>query len=143
MRKLSVFNTVSLDGYFTDQNNDMSWVKQHLNDAEWDEFVGGNASGNGVLLFGRVTYEMMASFWPSPQATQMMPVVAKGMNQSEKVVFSKTLSRADWNNTTLVKGNLADEVCRLKQQPGNGMVILGSGQIVAELTAVIYFNHPF
>src|ERR1700677_44590 len=129
MRKLSVFNTVSLDGYFTDQNNDMSWVKQHLNDAEWDEFVGGNASGNGVLLFGRVTYEMMASFWPSPQATQMMPVVAKGMNQSEKVVFSKTLSRADWNNTTLVKGNLADEVCRLKQQPGNGMVILGSGQI--------------
>ncbi len=134
MRKLSVFNTVSLDGYFTGQNNDLSWAHRDRNDAEWNEFVGGNASGNGVILFGRVTYEMMASFWPSPQAAQMMPVVAKGMNRSEKVVFSKTLSKANWNNTTLVNGNLADEVRKLKQQPGNGMVILGSGKIVAQLT---------
>jgi dihydrofolate reductase len=134
MRKLSMFSSISLDGYFTDQNNDMSFAKARMDDPEWNEFVGGNASGNGVLLFGRVTYEMMASFWPSPQAAQMMPVVAKGMNRSEKVVFSKTLSKADWNNTTLIKGNLADEVRKLKQQTGNGMVILGSGQIVAQLT---------
>jgi dihydrofolate reductase len=134
VRKLSVFNSISLDGYFTGPNNDMSWARRDRNDAEWNEFVGGNASGNGVLLFGRVTYEMMASFWPSPEAAQMMPVVAKGMNRSEKIVFSKTLPKADWNNTTLLKGNLADEVRKLKQQPGNGMVILGSGQIVAQLT---------
>jgi len=129
-----MFNTVSLDGYFTDQNNDMSWAHPHLDDAEFNEFVRGNASGNGVLMFGRVTYEMMVSFWPGPEAAQRMPEVARGMNRSEKIVFSKTLPKVNWNNTTLLKGNLADEVRELKQKPGNGMVILGSGQIVAQLT---------
>jgi len=134
MRKLSVFNTVSLDGYFTDLNNDMSWAHPNRNDSEWNDFVAGNASGNGVLLFGRVTYQMMVSFWTTPQAAQMMPKVAEGMNRSQKVIFSRTLAQADWQNTTLVKGDLANEVRNMKEQAGNGMVILGSGQIVAQLT---------
>ncbi len=134
MRKLSMFNSVSLDGYFTDQNNDMSFAKPRADDTEWHEFAAGNASGNGVLLFGRVTYQMMESFWTSPQAMQMFPKVAEGMNRSEKVVFSRTLTKVDWNNTTLIKGDLVEEVKGLKAQPGNGMVILGSGQIVAQLT---------
>lgn len=131
MRKVVVFNNVTLDGYFADRNGDMSWA--HKQDAEWNAFVGSNASGQGVLLFGRVTYELMASFWPTPAAMERAPVVAKGMNNMPKVVFSRTLEKASWQNTTLVKGDLAAEVRKLKQQPGPDMVILGSGSIVSQL----------
>lgn len=132
MSKVMVFNSVSLDGYFTDQNGDMSWA--HKNDPEWNEFSAGNASGDGTLLFGRLTYEMMASFWPTPQAKQTFPEVADGMNRHQKVVFSKTLDNVTWSNTRLVKGDLPGEVRRMKQQPDSGIVILGSGTIVAQLT---------
>jgi dihydrofolate reductase len=131
MRKLKVFNSVTLDGYYTDLNNDMSWA--HQNDPEWNEFVGGNTSGDSALLFGRVTYEMMASFWPTPQALQGMPEVAKKMNSSSKIVFSKTLKKADWNNTTVVNGDLTAEVKKMKQASGPDMVILGSGRVVSQL----------
>jgi dihydrofolate reductase len=91
MRKVVAFESVSLDGYFADVNGDMSWA--HKQDAEWNAFVGGNASGGGALLFGRVTYELMASFWPTPAAMERAPVVAEGMNNMPKVVFSRTLTK--------------------------------------------------
>jgi dihydrofolate reductase len=62
-----------------------------------------------------------------------MPVVAEGMNNMPKVVFSRTLDHVSWNNTTLVKGDLAAEIRRMKQEPGEGMAILGSGRIVSQL----------
>jgi len=133
MRKLIVFNHVSLDGYFVDGAGDMSWAKADHQDAEWNAFVAGNASGGGVLVFGRVTYELMAGFWPTPFAIENMPVVAAGMNGMPKVVFSRTLDRASWNNTTLVKGDPAAEIRKMKQEPGEGMAILGSGAIVSQL----------
>jgi len=133
MRKLLVFNHVSLDGYFVDTNGDMSWAKADHQDAEWNAFVSENASGGGALVFGRITYEMMASFWPTPFAIENMPVVAKGMNSMPKVVFSRTLDQASWNNTTLVKGDLAAEIRKMKQNPGEDLVILGSGSVVSQL----------
>jgi dihydrofolate reductase len=132
MRKVHVFDNVSLDGFFTDDKNDMSWAHHH--DEEWTAFTSGNASGNGELLLGRVTYDMMAAFWPTPQAAQMLPAVAAGMNAMRKIVFSRTLDTASWQNTTLVKGDLATEVKHLKRQPGPDIVILGSGSIVSQLT---------
>jgi dihydrofolate reductase len=134
MRKLSVFNNVSLDGYFTDAKNDMSFAHNTVPDPEWQAFVQGNAGGGGVLVFGRITYEMMAAFWPTPAAAAQMPEVAAGMNGMQKIVFSRTLTKADWANTTLVKGDLVAEIRRLKEQAGPGMAILGSGTIVAQLT---------
>jgi len=131
MRRLIVFNHVSLDGYFTDMNGDMSWA--HKQDPEWNAFVSQNASSGGQLLFGRKTYDMMASYWPTPAAMRNSPIVAEGINQVPKIVFSKTLHNASWNNTKLVKGDLADEVRKLKSEPGETMVILGSGSIVAQL----------
>jgi dihydrofolate reductase len=131
MRKLVVFNTVTLDGYFVDSKGDMSWA--HKNDDEWNAFVGENASGSGMLVFGRITYELMASYWPTPMALQNSPVVAKGMNAMPKIVFSRTLDNASWSNTKLLKGDLATEVRKLKQEPGPDMVILGSGTIVSQL----------
>jgi dihydrofolate reductase len=133
MRKLLVFNHISLDGYFADANGEMSWAKAHNEDAEWNEFVGENASGGATLVFGRMTYELMAGFWPTPVAHENMPVVAERMNNLPKVVFSRTLNDATWNNTTLIKGDLLTEVRRMKQKPGNGMAILGSGSIVSQL----------
>jgi dihydrofolate reductase len=131
MRKVIAFEAVSLDGYFTDANGDMSWA--HKQDAEWNTFIGDNASGGGALLFGRVTYELMANFWPTPAAMERAPVVAEGMNNMPKVVFSRTLEQASWKNTTLVKGDLAAAVRKMKHKPGPDMAILGSGSIVSQL----------
>jgi dihydrofolate reductase len=132
MRRICAFENVSLDGFFTDEHSDMSWAHRH--DDEWNAFTSGNARGEGELLFGRVTYEMMAGFWPTEQAAQMLPEVAAGMNRMRKIVFSRTLEKVTWQNTTLVKGDLFTEVTRLKQQPGPALAILGSGSIVSQLT---------
>ena len=134
MRKLIVFNHVSLDGFIADAQGDMSFFHGGADDAEWNAFVEGNASGGGTLLFGRVTYDMMASFWPSPMAAQRLPLVAERMNSLPKVVFSRTMDAASWQNTRLVKGELADEVRKMKNEPGSGMAIMGSGTIVSQLT---------
>lgn len=135
MRKISVFNSISIDGYFTDCNNDMSWAHAGGDDPEFAAFTSGNASGEGALVFGRVTYEQMASFWPSPQAAQMMPEVAAGMNRMRKIVFSRSLERVEWNNTQLIKDDPVQAVRALKAESGPDMVILGSGTIIAQLAA--------
>ena len=132
MRKLNVFENISLDGRFTDASSDMSWAHKH--DEEWTAFSNSNAGGEAELLFGRVTYDMMAGFWPTPQAAQMLPEVAAGMNRMRKFVFSRTLTKVAWQGTTLVTGDLVTEAKRLKDQSGPDLLILGSGSIVSQLT---------
>jgi dihydrofolate reductase len=135
MARVMVFNSVTLDGYFTDAKGDMGWAHAGADDPEWSAFVAGNASGGeGRLLFGRKTYEMMAGFWPTPMAREQMPEVAEGMNSMPKIVFSRTMARADWPNTRLVRTDPAAEVRRLKADGGPDAVVLGSGSIVAQLT---------
>jgi dihydrofolate reductase len=131
MRKLLVFNQTSLDGFIADRTGDMSWA--HKQDPEFNDWVAGNARGGGELLFGRVTYQQMASFWPTPMAHESMPVVAERMNSAPKVVFSRTLTKAEWNNTRLIEGDITDAVRELKSEPGQGMVLMGSASIVAQL----------
>lgn len=133
MRTLSVFNSVTVDGRFTDENGDMSWAHKAREDKEWNEFVSGNAKGGGVLVFGRITYQMMASYWPTPVAARNDPVVAERMNSGQKVVFSRTLESVSWKNTTLIKDDMIAAVRRMKAESGPNMVILGSGSIVAQL----------
>ena len=84
-------------------------------------------------MFGRITYELMASYWPTPKAIKNDPIVAEGMNSMPKVVFSRTLDKASWSNTKLVKGDIASEIRKMKREPGKGMAILGSGSIVSQL----------
>ncbi|MEO8905803.1 MAG: dihydrofolate reductase family protein [Polyangiaceae bacterium] len=131
MRQLLVFNQVSLDGYISDARGDMSWA--HRDDPEWTAYVSNNASGGGELLFGRVTYQQMASYWPTPMALESMPVVAKQMNELPKVVFSRTLEQASWQNTRLFKTDIVDAVRKLKRETGPGLVLMGSGSIVSQL----------
>ena len=131
MRKLSVFNTVSIDGYFTDTRGDMSWA--HKDDPEWNEWARQNASGGGVLMFGRTTYELMTKYWPTPLATKNNPVIAKYMNERPKIVVSHSIEKPDWNNTTRIQGDLPAAVRQLKQESGDDICILGSGSLVAQL----------
>ncbi len=133
MRKLIVFNHISLDGYFTDANGDMRFAQNPVPDVEWDAFVAGNAGGGGTLVFGRVTYDLMVSFWPTSMAMEQMPDVAERMNSLPKIVFSRTMKEASWQNTKLVKNDLAGEIRKLKKEDGNDMVIFGSGMIVSQL----------
>src|ERR1044071_8544871 len=113
MPRLNMFNSVSLDGYFTDAHNDMSWAHAGGDDAEFRAFIAGNASGAGGLIFGRVTYEMMVAFWPTPAAAQQMPDVAKGMNSAKKYIASRTI-QPTWSNAHLLTGDLVKAVEDLK-----------------------------
>ena len=129
MRKITVFNFVTLNGYYKGPNGDISW---HRHGEEENEFAAGNLKSGGILLFGRVTYEMMASYWPTPAAAENDPAVAEGMNKAEKIVFSRTLKKAEWNNTRLIKDNIVEEIKKMKQTPGEDMVLLGSGSILTQ-----------
>jgi dihydrofolate reductase len=134
MRKIKVFNHVSLDGFIADAKGDMSWA--HTLDPEFNDWVASNASGGAELVFGRVTYQQMVSFWPTPVAAQRMPVVAERMNNLPKVVFSKSLTHAEWNNTRLLRGeDIRAEVQHLKQEPGQDLVVMGSANLVSQLVA--------
>jgi dihydrofolate reductase len=109
----------------------MSWA--HKEDPEWATFTAQNASGDAKLLFGRITYEMMASFWPTPAARQAAPDVAAAMNKLSKVVFSRSLKNAAWANTTLIKEDPVGAVHAMKRREKQDLVIMGSGTIVSLL----------
>lgn len=130
MGKLSVFNFITLNGYFKGPGGDLSW---HKHEGEESSYAAEGLQSKSILLFGRVTYEMMAGWWPTPEAINTNPEIANGMNASEKIVFSRTLKKAGWNNTKLIKDNLADEIKRLKQIPGRPVTVLGSGSLVTQL----------
>jgi dihydrofolate reductase len=128
VRNLIMWNLVTLDGFF---EGPKSW------DIDWHESVWGEelerlsleqAKSADMLLFGRVTYQGMAAFWPSQKGE-----IADFMNNVPKIVFSRTLERADWKNTRLVKENAEGEVARLKQSPGKDLFIFGSADLSSTL----------
>ncbi len=77
---------------------------------------------------------MMNSYWPTPSAAEQMPVVARHMNEASKLVFSRSMESADWNNTRVVKRDIAEEVRNMKADAGPHLVLMGSGTIVHQLT---------
>jgi dihydrofolate reductase len=131
MRKLFVFDLVTLDGYFEGPNREIDW---HNVDAEFNEYAIEMLNSVDTLLFGRVTYELMAGFWPTPDAMKNDPIVAERMNNLSKVVFSRSLDKVEWHNSRLVKNNIEEEIRKMKNQTGKDMVILGSGSIVSAFT---------
>jgi dihydrofolate reductase len=134
LRKVIVSNMVTLDGFFAGPNGELDW---NVVDEEFNKYAFDLLNAVDTLLFGRVTYQGMASYWPTPAAITADPIIADKMNTIPKVVFSKTLDKVEWgkwNNARLVKDNIADEISKLKQQPGKDMVIFGSGSIVSTLT---------
>jgi dihydrofolate reductase len=130
MRKLVFFMLTSLDGYYEGPGHAIDW---HNVDAEFNKFAIAQLDAVDTLLFGRVTYEMMAAFWPTDAAMKNDPVTAAAMNRLPKVVFSRTLASATWQNTRLVKDHLAEEVIKLKEQAGKDLIILGSSDLSVSL----------
>lgn len=128
MRKLLVFNLVTLDGYFEGLNRDISW---HNVDAEFNEYAIDMLNSVDTLLFGRVTYQLMAGYWPTPDAIKNDPIVAGKMNALPKIVFSRKLNKVEWNNTRLVVDNIEEEIMKMKNQPGKDMALLGSSSIMS------------
>jgi len=130
MGHLSSFTFITLNGFYKGPDNDISW---HRHGGEEAEFAAKSSGGGSTLLFGRVTYEMMASFWPTPMAHESNPAVAANMNKAEKIVFSKTLTKASWSNTQIISTDITAQLQKLKQQDKN-YTILGSGSILTQLS---------
>ena len=121
---------VTLDGLFEGQDHNLFW---HNVDAEFNEFAVAQLNEIGTLLFGRVTYQMMASYWPTAEAVENDPVVADLMNRMPKIVVSKTMTTAEWSNTELIKDQIADEISKLKKQSGQDLAIFGSASLMSTL----------
>lgn len=128
MRKLIMWNMVTLDGFFEGPEK---WEVDWHNDAwseDLEQFVLEQLQSADLLLFGRVTYKGMARYWPSAEGQ-----VADLMNSIPKIVFSRTLEKAEWNNTRIISANAEDQVFQLKQQPGKNILIFGSADLSSTL----------
>ena len=126
MRKVIAWEMVTVDGYFEGPNRNIDWF---VFDDELEKYILETQMSADTLLFGRVTYQMMAAYWPSAEGR-----IADFMNAAPKVVFSRTLDRVEWNNTTLVRDGIPAEIAKLKQQPGKNIFLFGSANFASTLT---------
>jgi dihydrofolate reductase len=129
---ITSFTVVSLDGYFAGPNGEIDWFKPA--DEEDRLFSAESSKGAGTLVFGRTTYEMMASYWPTPDAIRSDPVTADALNNSQKIVFSRTMKPVRdgpvWKNVRVINEIDPDSILDLKEKGNIG--ILGSGSIVRQ-----------
>ena len=124
MRKLIMWNFITLDGYFEGEKNwDLDW-HEHAWSEELERFSLEQLASADMLVFGRVTYEGMAAYWSTAEGA-----VADHMNRLPKLVCSRTLEAAGWNNSTLLKDNAAEEIGRIKHQGNGNMFVFGSANL--------------
>lgn len=126
-RNVILLMHVSLDGFVAGPNGEMDWIAI---DEEMYRDVADLTSTVDTAIYGRTTYQMMESYWPTvpadPSSTKEELHHAHWVENVQKIVFSTTLEQVGWNNTRLVKENVAEEVAKLKQQPGKNLMIFGS-----------------
>lgn len=130
MSKIILFNMMTVDGFFEGPNKEIDW---HNVDNEFNDFAVEQLNNASALIFGRLTYELMAAYWHTPLAKSNDPMVAEKMNSISKIVFSKTLDKTDWNNTRLIKKNIEQECIKLKQQNDHDIFIFGSANLASTL----------
>jgi dihydrofolate reductase len=134
MRKLVLFAHMSLDGFAGDIDGGLGFLTY---DKELQQYAGELVKTVGAPVYGKTTYEMMAGYWPTilndPNAGKHELEHAQWVENIPKVVFSTTLESADWNNTTLIRNNIVEEVNKLKEQPGKDLVIFGSPGLAKSL----------
>ena len=127
MRKMVLFMHTSLDGFVAGLNGEMDWIKV---DEEMFDFAGQRTSEADTALYGRVTYQMMESYWPTagdqPTATKHDIEHSKWYNQVSKVVFSRTMKGENLPDTKIISDNVINEITQLKQAPGKDIIIFGS-----------------
>jgi dihydrofolate reductase len=137
MRKIITTTWVSLDGYIAGPKGEMDWIG-----AIYDEAMGiyedAVVSTADTLILGRVTYQSFAGSWPhvpdNPKASEGEKIYARKLNAMRKLVFSRTLERVEWNNSSLFKELVPQEIERWKREPGRDMLIYGSASLVGTLT---------
>jgi dihydrofolate reductase len=125
MRKLFWQMMMSLDGFMEGPNRELDWF---VTDDEFGQYVVEMGKSIDTILFGRVTYQMMAEYWPSSKEPE-----APMMNELPKIVFSRTLKRVDWKNSRLASADVAEEIARLKRQPGKDIALFGSADLASTL----------
>ena len=123
MRKVRWQMMMSLDGFMEGPNREIDWF---VTDEEFGQYILEMGKSIDTILFGRVTYQMMAQYWPSSKEPE-----APMMNDLPKIVFSRTLDKVEWKNSRLAKGNVAEEVAKLKQQPGKDIAMFGSANLAS------------
>jgi dihydrofolate reductase len=137
MGTISVFDHVTVDGFFAGPRGEIDWFKAIAKDDEYEEYTHSAAQSGATLVFGRKTYEMMKSYWPTPAAIASDPGMARVLNDSPKIVFSKTLrdvkDEPNWKNVTVLRDIEPADITRRKKQDDAGFTILGSGTIVQQL----------
>jgi dihydrofolate reductase len=135
MRKVTMLNRISLDGFYAGPNGEIDWF---IHEADVDR-AAHEMMNPDTLLMGRLTYQMFESYWPpiakDPKAPEGARMIANELNEMTKVVFSKSLEEVAWVNSKLVKGDIIKEVSQLKQGNGADITIFGSGTIVQQLAA--------
>ena len=140
MRRIVMFNRVSVDGYFADADGGLNWA---VPDPELDAEAGQGMPDIDTMLFGRVTYDIFESFWPTagdedPHAagrrSPAIKAMAKFINEQKKLVFSRTRKQLPWQNSEPLGAFSPAKVEKLKQQPGKNIIIFGSGSIVSALS---------
>lgn len=132
MRKLIADHIISLDGYYTSLKNEIDWFDFDSDEWVWSSDILRRAD---AMLYGRVTYEEFRTFWPTdrPKKNSVDPYLTDRLNRLEKIVFSKTLTEAQWKPATLVREDPGKAVAKLKQQPGKDMDLVGSGTLLSRL----------
>lgn len=130
MATLSAFIFTTLNGYTHDPDGDISW---HVHGKEENEYASKSLSAGNILLFGRKTYELMVSYWPTPMALEHDPEVAVQMNAAEKIVCSDTLKHSDWQNTRVIGGDVIETIKTLRKTSSHNITILGSNNLVTQL----------
>lgn len=127
MRKLILFMHVSLDGFAADADRGLGWIAY---DGELQQYADAIVATVGSPVYGRVTYELMAGYWPGvlndPNESERSRAHAQWVDKAPKIVFSRTMKEAGWNNTTVISDNISEEINKLKQQPGKDLVILAA-----------------
>ncbi len=131
MRKIFLFMHVSLDGYVEGPGHDISWA--HSDAYPFEAFSSENSAEVDALLFGRKTYDLMKRYWPTPQAAENAPEIARFMNEKLKVVASHEPFAPGWNNVTVISDNVVGAVKKLKEQPGKTIAMFGSNNLCVSL----------
>ncbi|PJZ55559.1 dihydrofolate reductase family protein [Leptospira barantonii] len=131
MRKIIFQMMTSLDGYFEGPSGTLDW---HVVDEEFNLYAIDLLNNVDALIFGRKTYELMASYWPTKGAIEDDPIVASKMTELTKIVYSKTLNKSDWQNVKFSRGeNIGKELNELKSLPGKDMAVFGSSDLSLDL----------
>ncbi|MBE3558931.1 MAG: dihydrofolate reductase [Ktedonobacteraceae bacterium] len=137
MRKIITTTWVTLDGYIAGPAGEMDWVGETFDEA-MGLYEGEVVDGADTLLLGRVTYQSFAGSWPyvpdKPDVSESEKAYARKLNAMRKIVFSRTLESVEWNNSTLRKEVVPEEIKQLKQEPGRDILIYGSASIIQTLT---------